>query len=146
MTVVDYGVLSASKPYKRLTRRIKKHSGRNSSGRITVRHQGGGNKKLYRLIDFKQLDHLDKKARVLSLEYDPYRTSFIALISYPDNTKKYILAPHGLKAGSEILVQDAAPLKSGNRLKLKNIPIGYQVHNVELKPGMGGKLARFAGS
>lgn len=146
MTVVDYGVLSASKPHKSLTRRIKKHSGRNSAGRITMRHQGGGNRKLYRLIDFRQLDRLNERAKVLSLEYDPYRTSFIALILYPGNVRRYILAPHGLKAGDEILVQDAAPLKSGNRLKLKNIPIGYQIHNVELKPSGGGKLARSAGS
>ncbi|OGY97928.1 MAG: 50S ribosomal protein L2 [Candidatus Liptonbacteria bacterium RIFCSPLOWO2_01_FULL_56_20] len=145
MTTVDYGVLSKARPEKRLLRRLKAHAGRNSAGRITMRHQGGGHKKLYRLIDFKQ-DKPNQPARVETLEYDPYRTAFIAKLSYPDGDKRYILAPHGLKEGDEIVTSESAPLKTGNRLKLKNIPVGYQVYNVELTPGRGGQLVRSAGS
>ncbi len=145
MTGVDYGALSKKQPYKPLLVRLKSNAGRNSQGRITVRHQGGGNKKLYRMVDFMQ-NTLNAKAAVESIEYDPYRTAFIALIKYPNNAKSYILAPNTLKAGDTVLVAEAAPLKVGNRLKMKNIPVGYQVHSAELLPGHGGKLARSAGS
>lgn len=145
MTVVDYGVLSGVKPKKSLLLRLKKHAGRNSWGRITTRHQGSGNKKLYRLIDFKQLA-FDKPAKAMSLEYDPYRTAFIALIRYADGTESYVLAPHGLKVGDEIVTSESAPLRPGSRMRLKNIPVGYQVFNVELRPNEGGKMARSAGS
>lgn len=145
MSVVDYSVLSRTKPWKPLLKRLKDHAGRNSQGRITMRHQGGGHKKLYRLIDFKQ-NRLGLKAVVETLEYDPYRTAFIARVKYADGERSYILSPHGLKIGSEIVTMEAAPLKVGNRLKLKNIPVGYQVYNVEVRPGSGGKLARSAGS
>lgn len=146
LTNVDYSGLSKVRPLKRLTKRLKSHSGRNSQGRITMRHQGGGNKKLYRIIDFRQTSFLGKPAKVEALEYDPYRTAFIARIAYPNGTKAYVLAPQGLEVNGTIIADEKAPLKVGNRLKLKNIPIGYQVYNVELKPGRGGQLARSAGS
>ena len=145
MTTVDYSALSRVKPPKSLRMRLKTHAGRNSQGRITTRHQGGGNKKLYRLIDFKQ-DRRDEPATVKTLEYDPYRTAFIALVEYKDGERRYILAAHDMQAGDTITVADAAPLRAGNRLRLKNIPVGYQVYNVEIKPGRGGQLARSAGS
>ena len=145
MTNVDYGKLSRVKPKKSLTVRISSRGGRNSQGRITVRHQGGGNKKLYRIIDFKQ-NQIGKKLVVETLEYDPYRTAFIALVRQEDGTKRYILAPEKLVIGTELLVAETAPLTVGNRMKLRNIPVGYQVHNVEMVPGKGGQLARSAGS
>ncbi len=145
MTGSDYSGLSKVRPWKPLLKRLKANSGRNSQGRITVRHQGGGNKKLYRVIDFKQ-NEMNAKSSVLTIEYDPYRTAFIALVSRADGRKAYILAPEGLAAGAEIVTAEAAPFTVGNRMKLKNIPVGYQVHNVELAPGRGGQLARSAGS
>ncbi|MBS3903669.1 MAG: 50S ribosomal protein L2 [Anaplasmataceae bacterium] len=145
MSTVSYReVLTTSKPHRKLTVRLKSHAGRNSQGRITVRHQGGGNKKLYRLVDFKQ-KRFDIPAKVETIEYDPYRSAFIALISYEDGEKAYILAPHTLKVGSKIVTSESAPLKIGNRLQLKNVPVGYQVHNVEMRPGAGGILGRSAG-
>lgn len=110
-----------------------------------MRHQGGGNKKLYRIIDFKQ-NRINAKATVETLEYDPYRTAFIARVKYEDGTRAYILAPQDLKVGSELVFAETTPLRTGNRMKLKNIPVGYQVHNIELTPGRGGQLARSAGS
>lgn len=110
-----------------------------------MRHQGGGHKKLYRIVDFKQ-DRLNQPAKVETLEYDPYRTAFIARVQYPDGERRYVLAPHGLAVGKEVVVGETAPLNIGNRLKLRNIPVGYQVHNIELEPGRGGRLARGAGS
>ncbi len=147
MTSVSYrGVLTASKPYRKLTTRLKSNAGRNSQGRITVRHQGGGNKKLYRLVDFKQ-QRLDVPAKILTVEYDPYRSCFISLVEYEnDKSKAYVLTPHNIKVGDSIVTSEQAPLKIGNRLKLKNIPVGYRVYNVEILPGSGGKLARSAGS
>ena len=145
MTNVDYSALSKTKPRCSLLKRLKTRAGRNSQGRITVRHQGGGNKKMYRMVDFKQ-QRVDVPAAVMTLEYDPYRTAFIALVQYPDKTISYILAPHGLKVGDEIVVADNAPLKLGNRTRLKNIPVGHQIYNVELEPGKGGQMARSAGS
>ncbi len=145
MTSSDYSGLTDVKPYKPLLKRLKSHAGRNADGRITVRHQSGGNKKLYRLVDFRQ-DKLNQPARVEALEYDPYRTAFIARLSYADGERRYILAPHNLEVGAEIIVSENVPLKVGNRMKLRNIPVGYQVHNIELTPGRGGQLARSAGS
>jgi len=145
MTVVNYKGLSKGKPERKLTIRLKSHSGRNSQGRITMRHQGGGNKKLYRIIDFKQM-RFNEPAKVLGFEYDPYRTAFIARIEYKNGERAYILAPHGLASGAEIMVSEKTPLKTGNRLMLKNIPVGYQVYNIELQPGRGGQMARSAGS
>ncbi len=145
MTNVSYSVLSDVKPWKPLLTRLKSHAGRNSQGRITVRHQGGGNKRLYRLVDFKQLK-LNSKAKVETLEYDPYRTAFIARVKYQDGVVSYILASNAMKVGDEIITAPEAPLKPGNRLELKNIPVGYQVYNVELRPLQGGRLIRSAGS
>lgn len=145
MTAVDYGVLSATEPLKKLLKRLPKHSGRSSQGRITVRHQGGGTKKLYRLIDFKQ-NKLDIPAKVEAIEYDPYRTAFIARLLYRDGERRYILASKNMKVGDEIITSENAPLKEGNRLKLKNIPVGYWVYNIELNKDKGGQLARSAGS
>ena len=145
MTVVDYSALTASRPHKPLTRAITAKSGRNNRGIITMRHQGGGHKKIYRVVDFKQ-DKFDIPGRVETIEYDPYRTSFIALIVYRDGERRYILAPKDLSVGEEIITSEKAPLKSGNRLPLKNIPVGFFVHNVELQRGAGGKLLRSAGA
>lgn len=145
MTTVTYGVLSRVKPYKRLLRRLEKRAGRNSQGRITMRHQGGGHKKLYRMVDFKR-NVFDEPAKVEALEYDPYRTAFIARVQRKDGTRSYILAPQGLKPGDEVVTSESAPLNVGNRMRLKHIPVGYHVHDVELKPGRGGQLARSAGS
>ncbi len=146
MTTIPYrDILTAREPWKPLTKRLVAHSGRNSRGVITTRHQGGGAKKLYRIVDFKQ-DKFGISGRVETLEYDPYRTAFIALVVYADGERRYILASKDLKVGDEIMSGEKAPLKIGNRLPLKNIPVGYQVCNVEMKPGGGGKLARSAGS
>ncbi len=146
MTNPDYSILTKGvRPHRPLVKRLKTHSGRNSQGRITVRHQGGGNKKLYRMVDFKQ-NRMNETALVETLEYDPYRTAFISLVKYKDGSRAYVLAPEGMKAGTEILTAELTPLKTGNRMMLKNIPVGYQVHNIEMMPGQGGKLARSAGS
>jgi len=145
MTAVDYGVLSATEPLKKLLRRLPTHSARGNTGKITMRHQGGGAKKLYRLIDFKQ-DKLDIPARIETIEYDPYRTAFIALILYKDGDRRYILASKNMKVGDELINSENAPLKEGNRLKLKNIPVGYLIYNIELNRNKGGQLARSAGS
>lgn len=145
MTSVDYGVLSAVEPFKKLVKRLPSHAGRNNQGRITTRHQGGGAKKLYRIIDFKQ-NKLDVPARVETMEYDPYRTAFIAKILYKDGERRYILAAKNMKVGDEIVSSQSAPLKEGNRLVLKNIPVGYLVYNAELNKGKGGQFARSAGS
>jgi len=147
LTTVDYsGLTKGAKPYKPLIKRLKSHAGRNNQGRIMTRHQGGGHKKLYRMVDFHQ-NVIGDAAKVLTIEYDPYRTAFIALVQYTKSgAKSYILAPQDLKVGDEIITEPAAPLKLGNRLQLKNIPVGHEVHNVELRALGGGKLARSAGS
>lgn len=145
MTSVDYRVLSGAKPHKKLLTRVQKHSGRNNRGRITVRHQGGGNKKLYRLIDFKQ-SKIGIWATIETIEYDPYRSGFIARVIYVDGERKYIIAPDGLKIGDKIISSLDAPFEIGMRTVLKRIPIGTAVHNIETSPGKGGQLARSAGS
>ena len=145
MTVVDYSSLTSVKPYKPLLKKWQSKSGRNHRGVITVRHQGSGNKKMYRMIDFRQ-DKLEVPARVETLEYDPYRTAFIAKIIYQDGERRYILAAKDMKAGDAIVASEKAALKTGNRLPLKNIPVGYLVHNIEMRRGTGGKIARSAGS
>jgi len=145
MTSVDYSVLTTDKPWKALTKRLKANSGRNNRGVICVRHQGSGNKKLYRLVDFRQMK-FDIPAKVETIEYDPYRNAFISRIIYKDGKRSYILATKDLKIGDEIITSKSAALKIGNRTILKNIPIGYQIFNVEMRPGDGGKLARSAGA
>ncbi len=145
MSVTDYSELSKVAPERSLLAPLNKSSGRNSYGRITVRHRGGGNRKKYRIIDFKR-DKVDMPATVLSLEYDPNRSAHIALIQYTDGEKRYILAPVGLKVGDKIEAGVNADIKPGNALPLANIPTGTFVHNVELYPGRGGQLARAAGN
>jgi large subunit ribosomal protein L2 len=138
-------LLSKKKPEKKLLLFLKKKAGRNSAGRITVRHRGGGVKRLYRVIDFGQ-EKLDVKGKVLALEYDPNRTAFIALISYEDNDKRYVLAPVGLKKNDKVICSDKAEIEVGNRMRLENIPPGTGVYNIELEPGRGGKIVRSAGT
>lgn len=144
-TTVDFSILSKQAPQKSLLKRLKTHAGRNSAGRITVRHQGGGHKKLYRLTDFKQLK-LDIPGRVEGIEYDPYRAAFLALVVYPDGARAYILAAEGMKAGDVVLSSEKADIKVGNRMRLKNILIGTEVHNIEMQPNNGGIIVRSAGS
>ena len=138
------GVDKHAKPQKELVEVLKKHAGRNSYGRITVRHQGGGNRKKYRVIDFKR-DKMDVTATVLRLEYDPNRSAYIALVEYADGERRYILAPVGLNVGDVIVSSAAADIKPGNALPLANIPVGTVIHNIELYPGKGAQLVRSAG-
>ena len=145
MTVTDYRGLSKVKPEKSLLQKLKKTAGRNSYGRITVRHHGGGNKIKYRVIDFKR-DKMDMPATVLTLEYDPNRSAHIALLQYEDGEKRYILAPNGLKVGDTVLSSTEADIKPGNCLLIANIPLGTIIHNIELYPGRGGQLCRSAGT
>lgn len=145
MTVTDYSVLSKVAPERSLLEPMKKHSGRNNTGRITVRHQGGGNRKKYRVIDFKR-DKMDVPATVLRLEYDPNRSAYIALVEYTDGERRYILAPVGLNVGDTVLSSAAADIKPGNALPLANIPVGTVIHNIELYPGKGAQLVRSAGN
>ena len=145
MSVTDYSELSKVAPERSLLEPLNKKSGRNSYGRITVRHRGGGNHKKYRVIDFKR-DKYDVYGTVETLEYDPNRSAHISLIKYVDGDKRYILAPVGLKVGDKIVAGESADIKVGNALPLTNIPTGTFVHNVELNPGRGGQLARAAGN
>lgn len=145
-SVIDYNkVLTKSKPEKSLLTPLKKGSGRNNRGVITVRHKGGGHKRMYRLVDFKQ-KKFDIEFIVKSIEYDPNRSAFIALGTYTDGTKSYILSPSGLKVGDRLIVSENAPLKTGNRLMIQNIPVGTSIYNLELFPGKGGQIIRSAGS
>ena len=145
MSVTDYSALSKVAPEKSLLRPIKKNAGRNNYGRITVRHRGGGNRKKYRVIDFKR-NRFDDPATVLTLEYDPNRSAHIALIRYEDGQKAYILAPEDLKIGDTVEAGPNADIKPGNALALNSIPTGTFIHNVELYPGKGGQIARAAGN
>ena len=145
MTVTDYSVLSKDGPEKSLLEPLKKKSGRNSYGRITVRHRGGGNRRKYRIIDFKR-DKEAMDAKVLTLEYDPNRSAFIALVQYEDGEKRYILAPYGLKVGDTVRSGEDADIKPGNALKLTDIPVGTFIHAIELYPGKGAQLVRSAGN
>ena len=144
MTVTDYSVLSKVEPEKSLLAPVKSKSGRNSYGRITVRHRGGANRRKYRIIDFKR-DKFDIPAQVMTLEYDPNRSAHIALLQYEDGEKRYIIAPNGLKVGDTVLSSTTADIKPGNALPLANIPVGTFIHNIELYPGKGAQLARAAG-
>ena len=146
MTVSAFdGVDKKAKPERSLVESLKKNAGRNSYGHITVRHRGGGNKRKYRVIDFKR-QKLDMPATVQRIEYDPNRSAFIALIKYEDETLSYILAPYGLKAGDKVVSSAAADIKPGNCLPIANIPVGTVIHNVELQPGHGAQLVRSAGT
>ncbi len=145
MTVSDFSEITKKTPEKSLVVHMKTTAGRNNQGKITVRHHGGGHKKKYRIIDFKRnKDGIE--AKVVAIEYDPNRTSNIALISYKDGSKSYIIAPHGLKVGEILMNGPEAEIKVGNTLPMKNIPVGSEIHNIEMTPGAGGQLVRAAGN
>lgn len=145
MTVSTFEEITSNKPEKSLTVTLKKHAGRNSRGKITVRHRGGGTRPKYRIIDFKRVKD-DIPGNVSTIEYDPNRSANIALITYADGEKTYIIAPNGLKVGDVIFSGPAADIKVGNALPLANIPVGTIIHNIEMKPGKGAQLARSAGN
>ena len=138
-------VVTKTKPEKSLVEGLVKEGGRNNTGKITVRHRGGGNKRLYRIIDFKRDKH-DVPAKVSAIEYDPNRSAYIVLLTYADGEKRYMIAPLGLKVGDTVVCGESVDIKVGNALPLRNIPIGTFVHNIELYPGKGGKIARSAGA
>jgi large subunit ribosomal protein L2 len=144
MTAYTFEEITKSKPERSLTESLRKHGGRNNRGRVTVRHRGGGHKRRYRIIDFKR-NKFDVKAQVIAIEYDPNRTARIALLQYADGEKRYIIAPIGLKVGDTVGNGPLAELRPGNALKISQIPVGSIVHNIELKPGKGGQMARSAG-
>jgi large subunit ribosomal protein L2 len=145
MTMSTFEEVTATEPEKSLLAPLFKRAGRNNQGKITVRHHGGGHKRKYRIIDFKRTKD-GIPGRVATIEYDPNRTSYIALINYVDGEKTYIIAPKGLKVGDEIMSGPTADIKVGNALALENIPVGSVIHNIELKPGAGGQLVRAAGT
>ena len=147
MTISTFDEITKTKPERKLTVALRKSGGRNNLGRITSRRRGGGHRRRYRIIDFKR-NKFDVKAEVLSIEYDPNRSSRIALLKYEDNEKRYIIAPEGLKVGDVVLssIENEVPYKTGNCTMLKNIPDGVSVHNIELKPGKGAQMARSAGA
>ncbi len=145
-TSIDYSkLLSGHRPEKSLMKGKKSMGGRNSFGRITTRHQGGGHKKVYRMVDFK-FDKKDIPAKITTIEYDPFRSAFISLAVYADGAKRYIVVPRHMKVGDTFMVSEKAPVTLGNRLPLGKIPVGTFVYNIELKPGNGGKIARSAGN
>ena len=144
MTTSTYEEITKKTPEKSLLATKKKNAGRNSYGRITVRHQGGGNRQKYRIIDFKRLKD-NEVATVIGIEYDPNRSANIALIEYEDGTKSYILAPQGLTDGDKVVSGENVDIKPGNAMPISNIPVGTLIHNIELNPGQGGKLVRSAG-
>ncbi|WP_033168724.1 50S ribosomal protein L2 [Clostridium sp. KNHs205] len=145
MTSSDFSEITTSTPEKSLVVSLNKNAGRNNQGKITVRHQGGGSRKKYRLVDFKRRKD-GVPAKVLTIEYDPNRTANIALICYADGEKSYILAPNGLQVGTTLMNGETAEIRVGNCLPLQNIPVGTQIHNIELYPGKGGQLVRSAGN
>jgi len=145
MTVSTFEEITKLKPERRLVTRLKVHAGRNSAGKITVRHRGGGHKRLYRVIDFKR-DKFGIPARVVSIEYDPNRSARIALLAYADGEKRYIIAPLGLMVGDVLTSGPDAEIKVGNALPIQRIPLGTLIHNIELQPGRGGQLVRSAGT
>jgi large subunit ribosomal protein L2 len=144
-TALDFAEITRTEPEKSLVKTLKKSGGRNNNGRVTCRHRGGGHKRAYRVIDFKR-NKLEVPAKVATIEYDPNRTVRIALLHYADGEKRYILAPMHLAVGDTVVASPAADIKPGNSLPLSNIPTGTMVHNIELKPGKGGQLARAAGA
>ena len=144
MTVSDFAEITKTTPEKSLLAKKKKNAGRNSYGRITVRHQGGGNRQKYRIIDFKR-NKDNMEATVIGIEYDPNRSSNIALIEYKDGEKAYILAPQGITDGSKVISGDSVDIRPGNAMPISSIPVGTLIHNIELNPGQGGKLVKAAG-
>ncbi|AIF50126.1 50S ribosomal protein L2 [Pelosinus sp. UFO1] len=145
MTASNFEEITADKPERSLVERLQQHAGRNNQGRMTVRHQGGGHKRLYRIIDFKR-NKDGIVAKVATIEYDPNRSARIALLHYADGEKRYILAPNGLKVDDKVMSGPEADIKVGNALPIKNIPVGTQLHNIELKIGKGGQMVRSAGA
>ncbi len=145
MSVSTFEEITKKEPEKSLIEPLKKHAGRNNRGRITTRHRGGGNKRFYRIIDFKR-NKADVPARVAAIEYDPNRSARIALLFYADGEKRYILAPLGVRVGDTVVSGESVPVRTGNAMPLRNIPTGTQVHNIELYPGKGGQLCRSAGT
>jgi large subunit ribosomal protein L2 len=145
MSVSTFEEITKKRPEKSLTEPLKKHAGRNNRGRITTRHRGGGNKRFYRIIDFKRNKH-GIPARVAAIEYDPNRSARIALLFYVDGEKRYMLAPLGVRVGDTVVSGPEAPIRTGNALPLENIPTGTQIHNIELYPGKGGQMCRSAGT
>lgn len=145
MTVADTSHLTKKRPEKRLTRRLKNTGGRDRRGRVSVRHIGGGSRHLYRVIDFKQMDRMNETATVIALEYDPNRTAYIALIQYPDGTKRYMLAPAGLAIGHEVKTVEKGEAELGYRMPLAEVPTGIAIHNIALRPNQKGILVRSAG-
>lgn len=146
MTIADFSGLTKKRPEKRLSRGKQRISGRNNMGRVTVRHRGGGHKRLLRDIDFRQRDKQNIAGRIAALEYDPNRSAYIALVHYVDGDKRYILAAEGLKVGDEIVAADRTKVKTGNRMQLKHVPVGYRIYNIEMQLGKGGQVVRSAGS
>jgi large subunit ribosomal protein L2 len=145
MSVSTFEEITKKRPEKSLIEPLKKHAGRNNRGRITTRHRGGGNKRFYRIIDFKR-NKFDVPARVAAIEYDPNRSARIALLFYADGEKRYILAPVGVRVGDTVVAGENAPIRTGNAMPLRNVPTGTQIHNIELHPGKGGQLCRSAGT
>lgn len=148
MSYGDFGTLTKKRPQKSLTTSLKKHGGRDKTGKITIRHQGGGAKRLYRLIDFNQ-SQLAEKLKVIAIEYDPNRSAFIALVEYAKDDimrRAYILAPEGTKEGDTITIGKSKKFEAGARMKLADLPVGYAIHNIELQPNKGGQIVRSAGS
>ena len=146
MSVSSFEEVTKSKPEKSLIVRRAKNAGRNSYGRITVRHRGGGNITKYRIVDFKQTDKINIEGKVVGVEYDPGRSAYIMLVNYKDGEKRYHLAPTGIKVGDRVLCAEKAKIKEGSRLLIKNIPIGFSIHNIEMHRGKGGQLGRSAGT
>ncbi len=146
MSVASFDEITKTTPEKSLTKTIQKNSGRNNTGRITVRHRGGGVKRLYRIMDFKRTDKLNIEAKVTSVEYDPNRTAYIMLAQYKDGEKRYHIAPSEIKVGDKIMTAEKAKINVGNRMQMQNIPVGYNIYNVELHKGKGGQMGRSAGS
>lgn len=146
MSIYTFEEVTKSKPEKRLTKRLNKRSGRNNQGRLTIRHRGGGHKRMYRTVDFKRTDKRNVEGKVMAVEYDPYRTAYIILVQYTDGDKRYHIAPQDIKVGDKVLCAEKTKLKSGNRMLVKNFPVGFPVYNIELKVGKGGQIVRSAGA
>ncbi len=146
MSIADFSGLTKKRPEKRLSAGKQRISGRNNLGRVTVRHRGGGHKRLLRFIDFKQSDKQGVTGRIAAIEYDPNRSAYIALVHYMDGDKRYILAPEGMKVADEIVCAERTKVKPGNRMRLANVPVGYRIYNVEMQSGRGGQIVRSAGS
>jgi large subunit ribosomal protein L2 len=146
MTRDTFEEITKTSPEKALTYIKKEKAGRNNTGRLTVRHRGGGHKRRIRIVDYKSQDKLNITAKVSAIEYDPNRSAYIMLLTYIDGEKRYQIAPAGVTVGEQVITQIKAPIKTGNRMQVKNIPVGYSVYNVELQPGKGGQMAKTAGA